>query len=72
MLIIVRLLNAGSATGRQLDAEVEGDDLVQVLRTQIERLATPLLSDADRGRLQSEREAVSQREIRFQEASVAG
>ena len=51
MLIIVRLLNAGSATGRQLDAEVEGDDLVQVLRTQIERLATPLLSDADRGRL---------------------
>jgi hypothetical protein len=51
MLIIVRLLNAGSATGRQLRAEVEGDDLVQDLRTQIERLATPLLAGADRGRL---------------------
>lgn len=43
MQIVVRLLNAGSATGRQVSPEVEGEHLVEELRGKIAELAAPLV-----------------------------
>eukprot|EP01043_Picozoa_sp_COSAG02_P043884 COSAG02_NODE_3861_length_6130_cov_16.333112_6_plen_287_part_00 len=47
MQIIVRLLNAGHATGRQISPDVEGQDLVEKLRAKIEELAAPLIAGDD-------------------------
>lgn len=48
MLIIVHLLNAGKASGRQVSPEVEGDELVEALKAKIAELATPLIAPDDR------------------------